>query len=857
MSFKNILRFNLDKRWIVLGFFILITILSATQLPKLRFEFSPEAMLEFSDEEIAYQEKFNEKFHSDTNLFLIVFSDEQSIINPDALSALRDLTNLVEQAPGVVASYSLAKVPDASDAGPSALLKGSLPNLIPDGLIDDQIALNVKKTVENSHILTGNLISDDEKFALITVSLDQNSDDPDEFLPVFNDISQRIDHWKKENQLSYQTEYGGLPYIRAITVDTMKREQFILWPVVGLLYIIALIVVFRSFWQAVLPLLCIGCVILWAIAVMVLFDMPVTMINNTLPLLILVIGVTNGIYVIMRILDERRKGKEKNIAIVDGVHRVALATLLTTATTSIGFGSLLIAKTKILNAFGGITAFAVMLIYVAIIFFMPQVLSLTSVVPRKLASAKTVSNQTGSNVVDVECSTENIENVEQNSNMRLSESNGESNASNDANVEQKPENKNHIDVSLNNSEKTESNANQPSPDGAPNGWFEKALDALTAFVIRHRFIVIAASVVLLVVCLAAASQIRFNSKVNDVFMDDHPITVTNKVIEDKLGGMLPVELDLVATEDNAFRQVDTLAKICQLENQIKKIDGVLSALSLCDLVAESGVDWDNPPNQAQLGAVLIALNRLQQEQYLSFLTADGANMHISLRIPDNGYENDKKIIANIAQTVEIPLSQMNVSYKMTGIGYNSTQGLDHFMSDLFSSLLTAFLIIFGLLFFSFRSFWSGAVAILPNLIPIAFTMAILPVYGFTFNTTSVLVFTISVGLSVDNSIHIIQRFRQEFRGNRTVNEALRIAVRSSGRAIVQSNVLLCAGLAILLFSNFDPVMRVGALTVTTIAAALAVSVLLIPAEISCVGKYMQLPKFRNEIKKQEINQSPS
>ena len=64
MSFKDVLQFNLAKRWFVIGFFILISLLAATQLPKLRFDFSPDAMLEFSDEEIAYQHSFEEKYGS-------------------------------------------------------------------------------------------------------------------------------------------------------------------------------------------------------------------------------------------------------------------------------------------------------------------------------------------------------------------------------------------------------------------------------------------------------------------------------------------------------------------------------------------------------------------------------------------------------------------------------------------------------------------------------------------------------------------------------------------------------------------------------------------------------------------------
>lgn len=798
MSFKKILQFNLDHRWFVMAFFLLITILAAFQLPKLRFEFSPEAMLEFSDEEIAFQDAFDKKFSSNSDVFLVVMSSQNSLIDATALRDLRTITDIVGNVDGIASAYSLAYVPDSSQAGAGALFKGTLPDLIPKGELSPQHVETLKQRVDNSPLLSGNLISKDGKYALIMATLKDDVKTPDTFYPVYEETARRIDDWMARQQTQYTIEYGGLPYIRAVTVATMKHEQLLLWPIVGLLYILALCLIFRSFWQAILPLACIGCVCLWAIATMVVADMPVTMINNTLPLLILVIGVTNGIYILMRILDERRKGKDKNKAIVDGVYRVALASLLTTSTTSIGFGSLLVAKTQILTGFGGITALAVMLIYVAIIFFMPQAASLIRLDPRKHPDSPQDEHPDG-----------------ESANPR--------------------------------------DAQNKKPDPAspstfvPQGRFEQCLDAMTRFVMQHRAIVIVTSVVLLALCLAMTSQIRFNSKVNDVFQDDHPITLTNKIIEENLGGVLPVELDIQSPDENAFKSIQNLTPICLMQEKLAQRPDILSAISLCDMLQEGGVDWHNPPNPVQLSTLLLGIKRLQPTQYFNFITEQGNNMRISLRIPDDGFEVSKKTIADLRDIADQTFQNTPVTYRLTGIGYNSTLGLDHFMTDLFSSLLTAFLIIFAILFVSFRSFWSGFVAILPNLLPLSMTLAFLPLYGYNLNTTSVLVFTISIGLSVDNSIHIIQRFRQEYRGERSVHDALRIAMSSSGRAILQSNLILCSGLAVLLLSDFDPISRVGVLTLTTIGAALVVSMLLIPAEIACIGHKMRLPHFQKSL----------
>ena len=849
MSFKDVLQFNLAKRWFVIGFFILISLLAATQLPKLRFDFSPDAMLEFSDEEIAYQHSFEEKYGSNSNLFLLVFSAPESIVNAKSLADLRDLTERVETVDGISGAYSLSKVPDSSDAGARALLRGKLPDLIPDGELSPDQVEKIASRVETSDLLRGNLISANGQHALITISLPEDNASPEAFMPVFREIEAKIDQWRSNGERgAYAISYGGLPYIRAMTVDTMKREQLHLWPVVGLLYVIAMIVIFKSFWQAIMPLACIGCVILWSISIMVINDMPVTMINNTLPLLILVIGVTNGIYIIFRILDERRKGKDKTKAIVDGVYRMALASLLTTSTTSIGFGSLLVAKAKILNGFGFITALAVMFIYVAIIFFMPQVLSLINLDPRRKKDVVSDGDENGDHALPLETpASQEIPQVlpletqleaQKSTLQEISQAQPLETPASQEIPQALP-----LETQQSASREAQQAQNAQKTPSKPT-LFDTFMEGVAHFTVKYRALIVTAAIILLIACVGVASQIRFNSKVNDVFQDTHPVSMTNALIEEHLGGMLPVEIDLTIDEPNGFRNVERLASICKLQREIVAIDGIISGISICDIVAETGIDWDTPPNQTQLNAVFFGIKRFNPKQYASFMTDDAQGMHISLRIPDNGYEKSQQTLEKVDDAIQSSLPATGAKARFTGIGYNSTLGLDHFMSDLYSSLLTAFIIIFAILLVAFRSFWSGVVAILPNVLPLAMTLAFLPIYGYNFNTTSVLVFTISIGLAVDNSIHVIQRFRQEFRGERTVEDALVVALRSSGRAIIQSNLLLCSGLAVLLLSDFDPISRVGVLTMTTIGSALVISIILLPAEIAFIGHKMKLPKYR-------------
>ncbi len=307
---------------------------------------------------------------------------------------------------------------------------------------------------------------------------------------------------------------------------------------------------------------------LYATAILVLSGHGVTMMNNTLPLLVLVIGVTNGIYVVTRILDEVRKGKTQKTAILTGVYRVALATLLTTVTTAIGFGSLVISKSSLLRNFGVLIAIAVMLVYLCTVYLMPLILSFFRLKIRK---------------------------------------------------------------------------HQEHPR------LNRLMTAIARFTSQYPKMTVMIALVLLAVSLLAGTRVPIDAKVNDVFEPTHPISTDLRLVEDKLGGILPLEIDLTAAP-GTFTQTEILIKLSEMEHQLSQIPSVLSTLSLTDLLAEGGVDFDDSPSQLRTNLTLAALKRIDPQQLAAFVNDDGSNTHISIRLPDRGIKNAMTIIRQIDKT---------------------------------------------------------------------------------------------------------------------------------------------------------------------------------------------------------------
>jgi predicted RND superfamily exporter protein len=166
---------------------------------------------------------------------------------------------------------------------------------------------------------------------------------------------------------------------------------------------------------------------------------------------------------------------------------------------------------------------------------------------------------------------------------------------------------------------------------------------------------------------------------------------------------------------------------------------------------------------------------------------------------------------------------------LTGEAYVNAHALTTLIRDLFWSLVTASLVIFSLIAIEFRSLRAGLIAALPNLTPLLITLGYMGLREYDMNVGNVIVFTICLGLADDNTIHFLYRFREELAFDGNVTAAIQRAFRGTGRAIVATSLLLAAGMAVLMVSNFVPTRRFAELTCVTILGNLLGVLLLLPA----------------------------
>jgi len=180
-----------------------------------------------------------------------------------------------------------------------------------------------------------------------------------------------------------------------------------------------------------------------------------------------------------------------------------------------------------------------------------------------------------------------------------------------------------------------------------------------------------------------------------------------------------------------------------------------------------------------------------------------------------------------------------VRFHLTGTSVLAARNLNQMISDLAASLGSAAAIIFVVMTFGFRSFRLGLISIVPNLFPMVVTATALVLTGRPLQMTSVIVFSICLGIAVDDTIHFINRFQRELRLDGNVDAAIIRSYRAVGSAMIMTSVVLIAGFGSLQISEMPTTRLFSGLSVLTIFAAVVGDLIILPAMLAC---FMPTPK---------------
>ncbi len=496
-----------------------------------------------------------------------------------------------------------------------------------------------------------------------------------------------------------------------------------------------------------------------------LFGEPMNILNNIIVPLLIIIGISDATHLVQRYRDEMKEDQDAREAGQRTVRTMAIAVMLTSATTAVGLASLVVSKTVMLRHFGVTAGLGVMVSYLVIITFVPAVLTWAK--PPK----------------------------------------------------------------------------RPPPRDR-NSIYTNVTMNLVAKLLRWQWPVLAITALFTVGAGYVASQITIDHALLDQFDETDPVYTTTLLIEEKLDGVRPLELMLVSTEDDHFTDPKMVKTIQQIRNWAALRPEIIRTLSYGDMLRESyALLADDPSVRSeefksgkQIRGLVTMMSQRKPTPLAAWLTEDGKKARVQFKLRDVGAQATMTFLDDLEKVVDAQLGgDETVSYSFTGEAYTGSRGQAAVVNDLLGSLLVAVVVIFLLLAFFFRSIRLGLLSIPPNLIPLVVTMAYMVWREIPLNVSTVIIFSISLGLAVNGTIHVLARFSEEMKSGLGREAALIRAARGTGRAIVISCVTLMAGFSVLLLSSFVPVRNFGELIAVTIGGCLVATLLVLPPLLSVAG----------------------
>jgi predicted RND superfamily exporter protein len=371
---------------------------------------------------------------------------------------------------------------------------------------------------------------------------------------------------------------------------------------------------------------------------------------------------------------------------------------------------------------------------------------------------------------------------------------------------------------------------------------DKALNFIDVQVHRQRLGISVSTAI--IAFFAGVGMVRIHSV--SFMVDDLPEeSVVKKDLlffEENFSGVMPLEMVVDTGKRRGVIDVKNLQKIDEFEQFLEAQPALSKPVSVVSFVkaAKQAFYNNNParyslPDNRERNFILPYLKGQSDNSGLfnSFVDSSLQVMRISLQVADIGSDKmDSLINGVIKPQIESIFSDTGITVKITGTTPLFIKGNSFLIANLKGSLLLAFALIALTMGFLFANLRMVFIALIPNLIPMMITAGLMGYFNIPLKPSTVLIFSITFGISVDYSIHFLAKYRQELHARRFfIPVAVSNTILETGKSMVYTSVVLFAGFIIFAFSSFGGTIALGLLTSTTLMISMLTNLILLPVLI--------------------------
>lgn len=346
------------------------------------------------------------------------------------------------------------------------------------------------------------------------------------------------------------------------------------------------------------------------------------------------------------------------------------------------------------------------------------------------------------------------------------------------------------------------------------------------------------SLVVVAVFAFGATKIVANNYIMDDIKEDVSMKQDFNYFDANFGGVRPFELTITLKDTNqTFWDVELLQEIERVEIYLRdsfEVDlktSLVQTLSILNRASHAGDSayFEVPKKKSKLRKLKRIIKIAEEGQLVRlFLNESETITRISGTVPDWGNIESTKRNKALKAFIASEIDAENLEFTLTGSAHLLDKNMSYMSTSLVQGLAFATLVVAILMGLLYRSLRMVVISIIPNLIPLLIIAGIMGYFGINLKITTAIVFTISFGIAVDDTIHFLSKFKLELNKGKSVIYALKRTYLGTGKAIVLTSAILCSGFLLLLFSDFLGTFYLGLMISITLLFAVLADLFLLP-----------------------------
>ena len=741
-------------------------------------------------------EAFKKKFGEDGSLLVVGFQ-KNDLFQLDFFQSFTALQKEMKKVTGVEDVLSVSAAVNLVKDSTTEKLKTTL--VFPETIHTQQELDSAKQILFNLPFYKGLFYNPDSNVYMIAVRLNKEVLNSKKRHASVDGVVNLVTAFEKKQNITMHL--SGLPHVRTVMSTRIAEEMqlFLLGSV--LLSAIILLVFFRSFSAMWLSMAVVVIGVIWSLATIVFFGYKITILNALIPPLMVVIGIPNCIYFLNKFHTEYKKTGDKHQSLINMIGRMGIVTLFCNIAAAIGFAVFALTKSQILREFGVVAGINIMVLFVISFTLIPIVLSYLPAPKQR--------------------------HVRYLENERL------------------------------------------------NRWIMR----IENWVFNHPKYIYTATTVLIVVSILGVMRLKSVGYIVDDLPQNDKLYVDLKFFEKHFSGVMPLEIVVdTKRKQGVTRNIKNLTNIDSLVYYLQSRPEIGKALAVTEgLKFARQAYYDNDsnmytvPNEFDL-AFLAPYLRMKADSnsknnnfvklVANFMDSTQQKARISVNMADVGSDSLPKILAAVQQKAEELFNNDSLQYaasinkgevkaneidssrlkrsadiQLTGTSIIFVEGSRFIINGLKESIFWAFLLIAICMLYLFRSFRILFCSLIPNIVPLVITAGVMGWVGIPLKPSTVLVFSVALGIAIDVTIRFLINYKQELPlHNKNVQETVKQTIRQTGISIIYTSLVLVAGFIIFCFSGFGGTQALGWLTSLTLLVAMITNLVLLPVLLITTSK---------------------